>query len=100
MINTIKWTIFYRTHKDKDRSLKIFNLIWDKLGCESWGDQWTDEQQDLFYEQIELLLPIRNLEEQQSLYELVREVFGEVIIKDDTTQRHLGQRTQQLEEKG
>jgi len=75
-------------------------LIWDKLGCESWGDQWTDEQQDLFYEQIELLLPIRNLEEQQSLYEVVREVFGEVIIKDDTTQRHLGQRTQQLEEKG
>ena len=55
------------------------------------GEQWTNEQQDLFYEQIDLLLPIRNEEEQTSLYELIREVFGEVIIKDDTTKRYLGQ---------
>lgn len=91
MINTIKWTIFYRTHKDTERSKTIFDLIWKKLDCESWGEQWTDEQQDLFYEQIDLLLPIRNEEEQANLYELIREVFGEVIVKDDTTQRHLGQ---------
>lgn len=83
MINTIKWTIFYRTKKDKERSITIFNLIWEKLGCESWGDSWTVEQEDSFYEQIDLLLPIKN-DDVEDIYQLVREVFGEVIVKDDT----------------
>jgi len=82
MINTIKWAIFYRTHKDKDRSKLIFELIWDKLGCNEWGDNWSKEQEDSFYEQIDLLLPINTVKEIDEIYSLVKEVFGEVTIKN------------------
>ena len=34
MINTIKWAIYYRTHEDKERSKLVFELIWNKLGCD------------------------------------------------------------------
>ncbi len=80
MINTIKWAIYYRTHKDKDRSKKIFDLIWNKLNCDSWDDNWNEEQEESFYEQIDLLLPIETLEEQTEIYSLVKEVFGEVTV--------------------
>jgi hypothetical protein len=83
VINTIKWTIFYRTKKDKERSILIFDLIWKKLDCDTWGDDWTDEQQDLFYEQIDLLLPVKD-DDVEDIYQLIREVFGEVIIKDES----------------
>ena len=56
MINTIKWAIYYRTHKDKDRSKTIFDLIWGKLGCDEWDKEWSTEQEELFYEQIDLFL--------------------------------------------
>jgi len=94
MIHTIKWTIYYRTLKDKDRSKKIYDLIWKKLGCDEWSQEWTTEQEELFYGQIDLLLPVNNLEEIKTIYDLVREVFGEVIIKDG----HTRQGTEQLEE--
>mgnify|MGYP001362588826 CR=1 FL=1 len=94
MINTIKWAIYYRTHKDKDRSKLIFELIWDKLGCNEWNEEWNEEQEELFYEQIDLLLPINSLEEQETIYSLVKEVFGEVEVKNG----HTRQGTKQLEE--
>jgi len=61
----------------------IFDLIWEKLGCDTWGNDWTEEQQDLFYEQIDLLLPVKD-DDVEDIYQLIREVFGEVIIKDDS----------------
>lgn len=93
MINTIKWAIYYRTHKDKERSKVIFELIWNKLECDTWGKDWNEEQEELFYEQIDLLLPINSLEEQESIYSLVKEVFGEVEVKNG----HTRQGTKQLE---
>lgn len=93
MINTIKWAIYYRTHKDKERSKVIFELIWNKLECDTWGKDWNEEQEELFYEQIDLLLPINSLEEQESIYSLVKEVFGEVEVKNG----HTRQGTEQLE---
>ena len=93
MINTIKWAIYYRTHKDKERSKVIFELIWNKLECNTWGKDWNEEQEELFYEQIDLLLPINSLEEQESIYSLVKEVFGEVEVKNG----HTRQGTEQLE---
>jgi len=96
MINTIKWAIYYRTHNDKDRSKLVFELIWGKLGCDEWDKEWSTEQEELFYEQIDLLLPINNLEEITEIYDLVREVFGEVTIKNG----HTRQGTEQLEEQG
>ena len=93
MINTIKWAIYYRTHKDKQRSKVIFDLIWKKLECDSWGEDWNEEQEELFYEQIDLLLPINSLEEIESIYSLVKEVFGEVEVKNG----HTRQGAEQLE---
>jgi hypothetical protein len=82
MINTIKWAIYYRTHEDKERSKLVFELIWNKLGCDKWGDNWTEEQEDMFYEQIDLLLPLETLEDITEFVKLVESVFGEVEIKD------------------
>ena len=87
MINTIKWAIYYRTHKDKDRSKLIFDLICNKLGCNEWDDNWNVEQEESFYEQIDLLLPINSLEEQETIYSLVKEVFGEVEVKNGHTRQ-------------
>ena len=87
MINTIKWAIYYRTHKDKNRSKVIFDLIWSKLECDTWGDNWNEEQEESFYEQIDLLLPINTLEEQTEIYSLVKEVFGEVEVKNGHTRQ-------------
>ena len=85
MINTIKWTIFYRTHENKERSKLIFDLIYDKLGCKDWGDNWTPEQEDSFYEQIDLLIPVESVEDHDAIYKLVASVFGNVkVIKNDT----------------
>lgn len=78
MINTIKWAIYYRTLKDKERSQKIFDLIWKKLDCDKWGSEWSEEQEDLFYEQIDLLLPVKDVEHIQEVYDLVKSVFGDV----------------------
>tara|TARA_Y100000114_G_scaffold86088_1_gene79621 strand:- start:207 stop:479 length:273 start_codon:yes stop_codon:yes gene_type:complete len=87
MINTIKWAIYYRTHKDKERSKKIFDLIWNKLECDTWDDVWNEEQEESFYEQIDLLLPINTVEEQAEIYSLVKEVFGEVEVKNGHTRQ-------------
>ena len=87
MINTIKWAIYYRTHKDKERSKKIFDLIWKKLECDTWDDVWNEEQEESFYEQIDLLLPINTVEEQAEIYSLVKEVFGEVEVKNGHTRQ-------------
>ncbi len=87
MINTIKWAIYLRTHKDKDRSKKIYDLIWNKLDCDSWGDNWNKEQEESFYEQIDLLLPIETLDDITDIYSLVREVFGEVEVKNGHTRQ-------------
>lgn len=87
MINTIKWAIYYRTHKDKERSKVIFDLIWNKLECDTWGDNWNEEQEESFYEQIDLLLPINTLEQQTEIYSLVKEVFGEVEVKNGHTRQ-------------
>lgn len=82
MINTIKWAIYYRTHEDKERSKLVFELIWNKLGCDEWGDNWTDEQEDMFYEQVDLLVPLKTENDIKEVYELVKSVFGEVEIKN------------------
>ncbi len=87
MINTIKWAIYYRTHKDKERSKVIFDLIWNKLECDTWDDVWNEEQEESFYEQIDLLLPINTVEEQAEIYSLVKEVFGEVEVKNGHTRQ-------------
>ena len=87
MINTIKWAIYYRTHKDKNRSKVIFDLIWNKLECDTWDDVWNEEQEESFYEQIDLLLPINTVEEQAEIYSLVKEVFGEVEVKNGHTRQ-------------
>lgn len=82
MINTIKWAIYYRTHEDKERSKLVFELIWNKLGCDEWGDNWTKEQEDMFYEQVDLLVPLKTENDFKEVYELVKSVFGEVEIKN------------------
>lgn len=87
MINTIKWAIYYRTHKDKERAKVIFDLIWNKLECDTWDDVWNEEQEESFYEQIDLLLPINTVEEQAEIYSLVKEVFGEVEVKNGHTRQ-------------
>ena len=87
MINTIKWAIYYRTHKDKERAKVIFDLIWNKLECDTWDDVWNEEQEESFYEQIDLLLPINTVEEQAEIYSLVKEVFGEVEVKNGNTRQ-------------
>ena len=87
MINTIKWAIYYRTHKDKERAKVIFDLIWNKLECDTWDDVWNEEQEESFYEQIDLLLPINTVEEQAEIYSLVKEVFGEVEVKTGHTRQ-------------
>ena len=83
MINTIKWTIYNRAKHDVERSKTIYQLIWDKLNCQEWGDDWTEEQQDMFYEQIDLLLPLETLEDITEFVKLVESVFGEVEVKDN-----------------
>ena len=83
MINTIKCTIYNRTKHDVERSKTIYQLIWDKLNCDDWGDDWTEKQQDMFYEQIDLLLPIETLKDITELIALVESVFGEVEVKDN-----------------
>ena len=44
-------------------------------------------QEESFYEQIDLLLPINTLEEQTEIYSLVKEVFGEVEVKNGHTRQ-------------
>jgi hypothetical protein len=82
MINTIKWTIYNRAKHDKERSKLIYELIFDKLGCSEWGDEWSTQQEELFYEQIDLLLPLETLEDITEFVELVKSVFGEVEVKN------------------
>ena len=82
MINTIKWAIYYRTKEDVERSKLVFELIWNKLNCDQWGDNWTKEQEDMFYEQIDLLVPIESEEDIKDIYEIVKSVFGNVEIKE------------------
>lgn len=80
MINTIKWAIYYRTRENKERSKLIFELIWNKLGCSEWGEEWTKEQEDMFYEQIDLLVPLESVRDFEEVYNLIKEVFGNVEI--------------------
>tara|TARA_R100000278_G_scaffold121554_1_gene105797 strand:+ start:950 stop:1258 length:309 start_codon:yes stop_codon:yes gene_type:complete len=97
MINTIKWAIYYRCQSDSDRAKEIFNAIYNRLGCTEWGDesQWTEEQEDMFYEQIDLLLP---LETEDDIIKMINEVFGKTrVIRDD---RHIRPSPKSMEVEG
>ena len=96
-LNIMKWTIYNRCLSDKDRAKEIFNAIYNRLGATEWGDvsNWTEEQEDLFYEQIDLLLP---LETEDDIIKLVREVFGKIrVVRDD---RHIRPSTKSMEDTG
>jgi hypothetical protein len=87
MINTIKWVIYYRCDRDTDRAKNIYNAICKKLEVDTWGEEWTKEQEDLFYEAIDLLLP-QTTKSIQDVYALVQEVFGDFTIKDKEESGH------------
>lgn len=98
MINTIKWAIYHRCHGDTDRAKGIFEAIYRKLNCTEWGDetQWTEQQEDLFYEAIDLLLPVNT---EDDIIKLVQSVFGKVrVLRDDSG--YIRPSTEQVEAKG
>ena len=73
-INKTKWIAYEYANKDKEKAKKVWNMVFNRLDCNSWSNEWSAEQEQEFTMNLNRLLPPT-----VPVIQLIREVFPDAV---------------------